>query len=1631
MADDSLKFGLSLDVNTTEFEQEWKEKQKEIQKIIDQSAFKIKIDGVEGLDKIKKQLEDISKLQKEMNLSPYKAGKLAQMPAVAAAKESAKWNAKSALTEQQVRTEMERTSATAALKAKRQLELNNATMKGVSATNAQTAAYRTQSGVLNGLKQFMNSYISLLGGYRLVNNIKQITSEFELQRVSLRAITQDAQFADALFAKIKATAVESPFATKELVTYTKQLAAYRIENEELYDTMNMLADVSAGLGVSMDRLILAYGQVKAASVLRGTELRQFTEAGIPLVDELAKKFSQLRGEVVSTGEVFDLISTRQVPFEMVADIFKEMTAEGGRFYEMQKKQSESLYGVFENLKDNIQNAYDEIGQSNRGLLMGIGKMATAVAKNLSVITGTLTPLVAGWGAYVIAMKLVGTETSRSAVATALLNKAQLSLASSTSTVGKLNHLHASLLQKARAANNRYAIATLNAAAANNAFARTFYKLQAALIANPVIAVISATTAIVAGSIALWNKYKDSLSSTAKSNERVAKSVEDIQRPLKDATKSYDAIIKRIKEYDILLKTQGKSLTELKRIYPAIFSQYKTDEERQKAVAEATKKRIAAVNELKALSPDILSSINSETVSVQQLAAAWGDVTQAMRDNEVESLEAKKSNTEALLQKAKRDLEVYRERMLNAPDESTRLSFLGAMEAEELRIEGLEKDLAGYTRELEALTKANKDAAAAQLLWRQEYNKFMKGGTLKDQELAALEFADTIKETRNAWKDATDRAKEYQDAIDAAKTQKQTDEVRKNVEEYKKQLATQQQIIKNAESYAKFAGFSLSTEKDTTPIDNLKSELSLVEKIYKRYGELRKLMSDEAAKADIEEIYGGLTNVDFLSPEKLRTRLQKMLEQAEQLGDKDLAIQLGLKIQDIDTNEIKDKLEKALSRLSNQIKQQQDASEFFEKMLGLTGDTELSTKLTLAVTGINLEEGGVGELLSSKLSEILQIPSVAEAVPVDFLIDGKWNSANVAKAIREGEITVAQIQEIIQNLTATGKTELATVLEESLASFINYNKGLINEIYSTIGEYSDFADKIKLVMAQTDITSKVRPPEIDDAAWEAYKAALQRKQDESVASINFDKFKQEFAKQLSNLDIVASASLNAIRQKLVDWMTENSGKASEADMKAVLELIEKIDNIKVERNPFKEWVAAWKELQDAKAKGDPVAIEEAFLKLKSVSKVSSKAIANMADTITNTIDSALGLADALGITFSDDTLEVINAFKNGLKLVAPIMTAVGVAMIFTNNAANALQISLWPLLLVTLALAAAFAAISWISGAKVRAANKEIEKQEKILKNLERAYDRLEEVQEQLVGSDWVKNQQQQILNLQKQISAFQAQRDAEESKGKKKDEDAIEDYTDKILDAQEQMRELQRGIAKEMSGTDLSSAAKDFAQSWLDAYLSFDDTMGALKSSFKDMMSTMVQNSMMAKLVQKRLEPVFNAIDKAYEDAELTPTEWQSIMDMGNRAIEYIDEDLTHLAEMLGLREQLGTQQASDLTGIAKGVAQASEETVLTLAGYANSILYYQIWLKNDVAAIRAILEGKVAAVSPATANEGGFNVGQLVTLQQQSLSQLQAINENTGRSADSLSRIEDKLDSVISAQGTSARKVLNTRLSN
>lgn len=260
---------------------------------------------------------------------------------------------------------------------KHQEEIDKARGKVDSANNSHRRLMDTAGQLQRKLALVFS--VSAIQGY--ISKLMQIRGEFEMQQRSLQVLLQDKDEANKLWDKTVALAVKSPFRVKDLVTYTKQLAAYRVETDKLYETNKMLADVSAGLGVDMNRLILAFGQVKAANYLRGTELRQFSEAGVNMLGELAEYFTELEGRAVSVGDVFERVSKRMVTFEHVNTIFQKITSEGGIFYKMQEKQSETLQGMIMNFRDSMDLMLNDIGKSSDSTLKGAIKLAKEFVDN--------------------------------------------------------------------------------------------------------------------------------------------------------------------------------------------------------------------------------------------------------------------------------------------------------------------------------------------------------------------------------------------------------------------------------------------------------------------------------------------------------------------------------------------------------------------------------------------------------------------------------------------------------------------------------------------------------------------------------------------------------------------------------------------------------------------------------------------------------------------------------------------------------------------------------------------------------------------------------------------------------------------------------------------------------------------------------------------------------------------------------------------------------------------------------------------------------------------------------------------------------------------------------------------------
>ena len=276
------------------------------------------------------------------------------------------------------------------------IEQHNKNLKeaGVN-SRALTEQTSYMAGYMSRWAQRMAFTFSFGAAKSFVEQIAEVRGQFELSERSLEAILQNKPKADEIFNKTVELAVKSPFRIKDLVDYTRQLSAYRIESDKLYDTTKRLADVSAGLGVDMGRLILAYGQVKAAAYLRGSEVRQFTEAGINMYGELQQYFKEVKGEAYTTAQIVDMISKRKVTFEDVEAIFQRMTDKGGTFYNMQEIQAETLQGKISNLKDAFDVMLNDIGKANEGTMKGMVSWGTSMLDNwkaLAEIGKALIPI---------------------------------------------------------------------------------------------------------------------------------------------------------------------------------------------------------------------------------------------------------------------------------------------------------------------------------------------------------------------------------------------------------------------------------------------------------------------------------------------------------------------------------------------------------------------------------------------------------------------------------------------------------------------------------------------------------------------------------------------------------------------------------------------------------------------------------------------------------------------------------------------------------------------------------------------------------------------------------------------------------------------------------------------------------------------------------------------------------------------------------------------------------------------------------------------------------------------------------------------------------------------------------------
>lgn len=285
-----------------------------------------------------------------------------------------------------------------------------------SAFQKATGAAQGQSQVLSDLKSLANQYFSIYGVQSFLSGLTQVTGELELQKKSLEVILGSGSAATDMYMQIRDLSRQSPYTFEDLLKSHRQLAAFGVEAKDTYGTMKSLTDIGAGLDVDVSRLILAYGHTKSYGYLSGIQNRQFETAGIDLVGGLSDLYNKRADEAkrngqqanyVSRKDIFGLMRKREIPFEDVQDVIMDLDKPGGKFYNMQERQYNTLGGKLRNLKNNYRIMMSEMGGSGRGVLVGFVNTLNELTAHWDRYAKMLTSVAAAYGVLKGAQLLAG------------------------------------------------------------------------------------------------------------------------------------------------------------------------------------------------------------------------------------------------------------------------------------------------------------------------------------------------------------------------------------------------------------------------------------------------------------------------------------------------------------------------------------------------------------------------------------------------------------------------------------------------------------------------------------------------------------------------------------------------------------------------------------------------------------------------------------------------------------------------------------------------------------------------------------------------------------------------------------------------------------------------------------------------------------------------------------------------------------------------------------------------------------------------------------------------------------------------------------------------------------------------
>lgn len=1455
--------------------------------------------------------------------------------------------------------------------------LTNARMQAARASGTHNAAMKrentamsSQSRIAGELKNQIANVYSIYTLERFVRGLYTIGGEFQKQRIALTSILGDSMKAETIFNRIKDLAVVSPFQFKELASYAKQLSAYSIPYEELYDTTKRLADISAGVGVDMGRIILAYGQVRSAAFLRGQELRQFTEAGIPLVDELAKRFTKLTGVVTSAGDVFDKISRKEVSFGMVKDVLWELTDEGGKFYNMQEALAESLAGKWSNLQDAWDVMMADIAESNSGVLSDSLELLTDLMKHWEAVADILGILVGLYGSYKTAVIAV--------------NVAQ----KSSFAISQMQAYYTWL--------NKGVKVTKAAAVAQ-------WALNSAMKVNPWVFWITTLGAIVTTLTVFQEKVETVAEKIKKLNIEFSKNIEKIKEEESKA-KGY---ISRIFDKTNGIDAQRRAYLNLQKIYPSLFENMKFEQFLLEGEYQAIQKVVSASREREKVKSAglVIGATNNRNEAQRELnrLKSRREYYQSLDgyENVIESLDEDIKKQEEVLSQAQKTLndalENYSTYKIKKDDKNSAWFKKATELYEKFGIERLKPDAeGGLQKYIENIIGANEDASSTLSEWTK------KEGEWNEETRKSIDKAKLLKNATDEILKTFGRVtKETQNTKDpiAEQWEARTDLIDKAVSSYEKwrKIEGEEAASQRVKGISEFAPIfdksrvnldlkdpsraykyiqgqldrskekqedlyiSLGVKIDKAGIDSAKKEvddaLKEIEKYVSQTGEkwdlYKKLFNASGNKSlSMNIAFGG--EVSFKSVvDDLRNQLSKALENTESKFS--VTDVLAMKEDDVKKQFGEGVILKLYQSINEESKKMR--SESLENLLGMIEDykdyaqriKDIERNLQKDLADIESQRGQLGEEATDRLIAQRKKKASEDAASTKF--EQFKSSEDWAKTFDDlDRLSSATLSRLIKNLEEFKNTTGQSLKVNEFKELVNVLKKLRDESESR-NPFKTLSDGIKEYAEATEKLKKAQ-------------------------------------KELGFIQDGGKVTTG------VSEMSHTETKKTDGGLSYQTKVVDKLTP------KLKTLADAEKEVTDAQDKQN-----EASDKVQ----VGFGDIVDMANLLIGTLGDLGSAFDALGNDSIGDTLSTVQEVAGGL-----LNTAQSGATLFAGiSSGNPMAIMQG----ATGVVSGITGIIGSIAKAHDKKLDKAIQRSQLEVKKLSNDYKNLQSVIERQLGAVTQSQSKEMIANLQKQQEEVQKQMKAEQDK---KDSDAskIEDYKQQYIELGEQIKYFYEDLASEQFGIDLKGWSDQISEALVNAFANGEDAAKAFDDTVADIMRNVIKEMISLNVIKPAMNNLKDYLfgdkgiftDSSAGGTNLTEQESAGLMQQLGSLRGTISDSkkiwdyLNAAAKKMGI----SLEETSASNTLSKGIQEnITEETANILASYINGI-------RADVSVKRALLEKWGNEILPK------YNV-----IAEQQLTQLRAIANNTLRSAQNteanvalVQEVRDMLSIVIDRSG-------------